>query len=390
LLLLTKSVGTDPLDSKPLDEVVVEYGEKLEYCFTLENRSESTFTVHSLVDSHYGPIMTEFPYALAPGETAFVTAELRVFSEMVGAATWTAFEESTGLPLIATDEILVHVKGGGLTPILTETFTQTYTPTVTDTPTVTSTFTITNTPTVTSTPTITDTPNPTGTPTPTSTPSPTGTPTDTATPTATDTATPTASDTPTETETPTPTEMETPTETGTPTPTGTETPTQTETPTESPTPVPVLSADLEVQATDAPDPVKVGQILVYSISVRNLGPNPAKEVVLENRIPSSVSFLSASPGCELNGNVVSCSIGELAASMIKSVSVAVEVMSEVNLCGIIKTKSDSTDPNPLNNSFQTCTVGQGDTFHPADINEDTRIDPKDLMELLKVWKREFN
>ena len=53
------------------------------------------------------------------------------------------------------------------------------------------------------------------------------------------------------------------------------------------------AADLAVTKTDSPDPVKVGQVLTYTIRVANNGPSSATGVVLEDKLPKNAGFGSA-------------------------------------------------------------------------------------------------
>jgi uncharacterized repeat protein (TIGR01451 family) len=73
--------------------------------------------------------------------------------------------------------------------------------------------------------------------------------------------------------------------------------------------------DLSVSVTDAPDPVTVGQELIYTITVNNTGPDPATGVVLSNSLPAGAAFVSAAVSqgaCTNLEAVVMCELGTLA------------------------------------------------------------------------------
>ncbi|MCA9448787.1 MAG: hypothetical protein KC931_16825, partial [Candidatus Omnitrophica bacterium] len=89
------------------------------------------------------------------------------------------------------------------------------------------------------------------------------------------------------------------------------------------------------------------------------------------------------------GGMVTCEMDEIASGMTRSVTISVEVVSELNLCNFIRVAGLEIDPEPSNNSSQNCTIGTAPTFHPADINEDLMIDANDLLELLKAWESEY-
>ena len=126
-------------------------------------------------------------------------------------------------------------------------------------------------------------------PTPTATPSRTRTPTATATPTR--TRTPTPSNTPTGTQTPM---------TATPTPTGTRTPTATPTSTGSPTPTETLpphpGMEVEKHLVAPAGPIAVGDVLEFTITVRNTGDATITAIQLTDAYnPGCLDFLDAAP-----------------------------------------------------------------------------------------------
>ena len=53
------------------------------------------------------------------------------------------------------------------------------------------------------------------------------------------------------------------------------------------------SADVSVKKSDSPDPVVTGGTLTYSIQVQNAGPDAATNVVVTDRLPGGVTFVSA-------------------------------------------------------------------------------------------------
>ena len=55
-------------------------------------------------------------------------------------------------------------------------------------------------------------------------------------------------------------------------------------------------ADLALTKADTPDPVWAGTSLLYTLTVRNLGPSAAADVVVTDTLPYGVSFAS-SPRC---------------------------------------------------------------------------------------------
>lgn len=71
----------------------------------------------------------------------------------------------------------------------------------------------------------------------------------------------------------------------------------------------VTSAELSITKTDAPDPVRVGQPLTYTVTVTNSGTAPASAVQVTDSLDPNVVFVSAGNPewtCSLSGTSVSC------------------------------------------------------------------------------------
>ena len=71
-------------------------------------------------------------------------------------------------------------------------------------------------------------------------------------------------------------------------------------------------ADIALTSTDAPDPVRQGQKLTYTLTVANNGPDTATGLVVTDTLPNGVHFVSASSGCTESAGKVLCTIGDLA------------------------------------------------------------------------------
>ena len=70
--------------------------------------------------------------------------------------------------------------------------------------------------------------------------------------------------------------------------------------------------DLMLTVTDAPDPVKAGGGLTYTIAFKNVGKREASAVVLASGLPADVSFVSSTPGapsCKTAGAAITCNLG---------------------------------------------------------------------------------
>jgi uncharacterized repeat protein (TIGR01451 family) len=128
-------------------------------------------------------------------------------------------------------------------------------------------------------------------------------------------------------------------------------------------------ADLAVEITDDPDPYihQLHDEFVYTVTVRNIGPDPAPGVVLTDRLAFLLEFLGASAGCTYTvtppwpGKVVTCNLGELPAGGAASIQIRVR---PPDLCDDLKVdyfntatvSSSASDPNSNNNAAEERTT----------------------------------
>ena len=70
-------------------------------------------------------------------------------------------------------------------------------------------------------------------------------------------------------------------------------------------------ADLTLTKTDSPDPIEVGEQLTYTLVATNNGPSTSTNVTLEDVLPDSVTFVSASATsgtCSQSAGIVTCEL----------------------------------------------------------------------------------
>jgi uncharacterized repeat protein (TIGR01451 family) len=70
-------------------------------------------------------------------------------------------------------------------------------------------------------------------------------------------------------------------------------------------------ADLALAKGASPDPALAGTSLVYSLTLTNLGPLTATNMVLTDTLPAGVMFVDSSPICAEVGGLVTCNLGSL-------------------------------------------------------------------------------
>jgi len=128
---------------------------------------------------------------------------------------------------------------------------------------------------------------------------------------------------------------------------------------------PPTTANLSVTLTYAPTVVTSGTLLTYTLTVRNSGPASAANVAVSQTLPAGVSFVSADSGCSLNGTVVNCALGSIAAAGQAVRNVVVTVNSTAALTSQIQVTSSTADGDPANNSATVVVNGSTAVPLPA-------------------------
>src|SRR2546430_1478374 len=86
------------------------------------------------------------------------------------------------------------------------------------------------------------------------------------------------------------------------------------------------NADLAIIKSDSPDPVGVGQLITYLLTVVNNGTEIATGVTTSDTLPGTVTFISSSPsqGSCAGTTTVTCGLGTLAVNGTATVSIVVQ------------------------------------------------------------------
>ncbi len=119
--------------------------------------------------------------------------------------------------------------------------------------------------------------------------------------------------------------------------------------------VQILStADLSITKVDAPDPVKAGENLIYTLTVNNAGPSPAEAVVITDLLPAGVQLVGTPTTTVGNCGVgtTTCNLGTLASGASAIITIEVKVLPETRgqLENSANVTSATYDPNNSNNS----------------------------------------
>jgi uncharacterized repeat protein (TIGR01451 family) len=110
----------------------------------------------------------------------------------------------------------------------------------------------------------------------------------------------------------------------------------------------VATADLAVFKTGPASGV-AGSNLVYTITVTNIGPNGATNVLVKDFLPAGLSFISASPtNVTLLSNVVTWAAFNLAAHGKTNLTLTARSLEGGTFTNFAAATSDAVDPNPTN------------------------------------------
>jgi uncharacterized repeat protein (TIGR01451 family) len=110
-------------------------------------------------------------------------------------------------------------------------------------------------------------------------------------------------------------------------------------------------ADLAIAKVDSADPSPAGRDLVYTLTVRNNGPNPASGVTVTDNLPDglSASSSSASQGSCSGTTTVTCAVGDLADGASATVTIVVRPESAGTITNTASVSGSQPDSNDANN-----------------------------------------
>ena len=112
-------------------------------------------------------------------------------------------------------------------------------------------------------------------------------------------------------------------------------------------------ADIAITVVDASDTVLVGDLITYTLTISNAGPDSAQNIILTDNLPLGVSFLSAVPtqgSCYQAGGVVSCNLGNLPNEGNAQVKLTVNGDVPGLVTNSMDITADTPDPDLLNNT----------------------------------------
>src|SRR6266567_4122542 len=118
-------------------------------------------------------------------------------------------------------------------------------------------------------------------------------------------------------------------------------------------------ADLSAGMVASSNSVNLGGNLTYTISVTNLGPNPASDVMLADVLPPGLSFVSATSSvgnCTNNSGTVVCNLGTFTNGARATVTLVVNTTAPGTITNTAVASSRAADPQQTNNSAANATA----------------------------------
>lgn len=118
-IVMTKTVGTEMGVCAATDSIVVNAGDTVYYCYTVENTGDVPLPLHDLEDDQLGVILSGHSYNLLPGESLnLITGGTTVTQTVSNSATWTAYDGEL-ISVNATDAATVTVNAPAIELSLT-------------------------------------------------------------------------------------------------------------------------------------------------------------------------------------------------------------------------------------------------------------------------------
>jgi uncharacterized repeat protein (TIGR01451 family) len=113
------------------------------------------------------------------------------------------------------------------------------------------------------------------------------------------------------------------------------------------------AADLALEKTVSPTIVDLPGEVTYTLTVANNGPDPARNVIVTDPLPTGETYVSDDAGCKATGQTVTCALGELADKATNIIHLQVLVglsLGEQTVTNTAQVTSSTADPNLSNNS----------------------------------------
>jgi len=146
-----------------------------------------------------------------------------------------------------------------------------------------------------------------------------------------------------------------------------------------PPPAGAPEIDLAITKTDSPDPVSVGALLTYTLTVTNKKGDTANNVVVTDSLPSAVTFVSVSStkGSCSGTNPITCNVGTVAFNELVSIMIVVRPSNPGTITNTAVVTGREHEHDPSDNTASATTLVQG-AFVPPSVCYALTVTPRTL------------
>jgi uncharacterized repeat protein (TIGR01451 family) len=115
-----------------------------------------------------------------------------------------------------------------------------------------------------------------------------------------------------------------------------------------------IETDLGISAVPSADPAAVGELLSFTITVTNLGPLDAHNVLIHDVLPGTTTFSNSSVAATVDGRFLTLALGDLPVGRSTNITLGTLVTFVQTACNNFLVDADEDDPNPDNSAALTC------------------------------------
>ncbi len=123
--------------------------------------------------------------------------------------------------------------------------------------------------------------------------------------------------------------------------------------------VETIFADLDISMSGSLLPVLPGSTTDYAITLTNIGPDTAYNIVLADTLPGGAAYVSASGTgwtCTGSGTLVTCTLASLTAGATSRLTLSIQMpLTPATVSNSASVSTDSIDPDPANNTASAVT-----------------------------------
>jgi uncharacterized repeat protein (TIGR01451 family) len=137
--------------------------------------------------------------------------------------------------------------------------------------------------------------------------------------------------------------------------------------------------NLAITKVDTPDPVTVGALLTYTLTVTNKKGDTANNVVVSDSLPSEVTLVSvaSTKGTCSGSTAITCNIGTVAFNELVTITIVVRPNSPGTITNTTVVVGREAEHDPSDNTASATTVVQG-AFVPPSVCYSLQVTPRSL------------